>query len=91
MAQPDHPLNEQTIRHWLSDKFAHKKAVEITQIDPDQLFIDFGIDSTEVLVLAGELEEWIGLELPATAMWYHPTINKLSAFIAQEYQSTQAE
>jgi len=84
-------INEESINNWLIEKFAYKKEVEPSEIDVDQLFIDFGIDSTEVLVLAGELEDWIEIELPPTAMWYHPTIAKLSAFIAEEIDAVTAE
>jgi len=35
-------------------------------------------------VLSGELEAWLGRELEATALWYHPTIEQLARFIAEE-------
>ena len=41
-------------------------------------------ETTEALVLSGELEAWLGRELEATALWYHPTIEQLARFIAEE-------
>ena len=69
---------------WLSEKFAHRLEVNADQVDIEKLFPDFGLDSTEVLVLAGELEHWLGFELSPTAMWYHPTIAKLATHIVDE-------
>ena len=74
---------------WLSEKFAHQLEVNVDEVNVDKLFPDFGLDSTEVLVLAGELEHWLGFELSPTAMWYHPTIAKLAAYIVDE-QSAMA-
>lgn len=77
-------LSEQAVKDWLTAKFSHRLEVPANEIDSDKLFPDFGLDSTEVLVLSGELEKWIGFELMPTAMWYHPTINKLAVHIVEE-------
>ncbi|MBB4008672.1 acyl carrier protein [Allorhizobium taibaishanense] len=68
-------------KEWLVEKFAHKLGVPASEIDENKIFTDFGLDSTETLVLAGEMEQWLGFELPPTAMWYHPTIEKLSHYL----------
>jgi acyl carrier protein len=66
---------------WLVEKFAHQLGVSAAEVDVNKPFPDFGLDSTEVLVLAGELEHWLGFELSPTAMWYHPTIARLATHI----------
>lgn len=77
-------ISEAEVTKWLVEKFSHRLEVPAAEIDVEKLFPDFGLDSTEVLVLSGELEKWLGFELMPTAMWYHPTIAKLSAHIAEE-------
>lgn len=77
-------LTAREIEEWLAGKVAARLEVEPDSIDRDQYFDDFGLDSTEALVLAGELEAWIGMELQTTALWYHPTISELAAYIAEE-------
>ncbi|MEU1621677.1 acyl carrier protein [Streptomyces sp. NPDC008238] len=69
---------------WLVEKLAVRLEVEPSQIDVDRYFDEFDLDSTEALILAGELEKWLGFELEATALWYHPTIAALSEHIAEE-------
>ncbi|MDQ0456407.1 acyl carrier protein [Rhizobium paknamense] len=70
-------------KNWLVEKFAYKLEIPESEIDLHKLFSDFGLDSTETLVLAGEMEQWLGFELPPTAMWYHPNIEKLSTYLVE--------
>lgn len=74
----------QDAQDWLIDKIAHRLGVDRREIPPEQYFDELDLDSTEALILAGELENWLGFELGTTALWYHPTIKDLSEHIAQE-------
>jgi len=69
---------------WLVEKLAIRLGVGQEQIDVERYFDEFDLDSTEALILAGELETWLCFELEATALWYHPTIAALSEHIAEE-------
>ncbi len=77
------PTAEQ-VQQWLVDKIATRLGVDSAAIAVDSYFDDLDLDSTEALVLSGELEAWLGRELEATALWYHPTIEQLARFIAEE-------
>ncbi|HEY5835062.1 acyl carrier protein [Streptomyces sp.] len=69
---------------WLIDKIAHRLGVDPSEVAPERFFDELDLDSTEALILAGELENWLGFELGTTALWYHPTIKELAEFIAEE-------
>lgn len=69
---------------WLIDKLATRLSIDPEQVNIEQYFDEFDLDSTEALILAGELENWLGFELEATALWYHPTIAALAEHIAEE-------
>lgn len=84
-------LTAPDIHNWLAEKLAHRLNVPTSEVDGDKFFDEFGLESTEALVLAGELEKWLGMELETTALWYHPTINQLSEFIASEIKSSDAQ
>ena len=73
------------IEAWLVEKMAHRLDVAGTDVNVDQYFDEFDLDSTEALVLSGELETWLGFELETTALWYHPTISLLAEYIAGEH------
>jgi acyl carrier protein len=78
------PLTAAVIQDWLVEKIAYRLEVPPAEVDVTTIFDDFDLDSTEALILAGELEKWIGMELPTTALWYHPSIAELAEFIAEE-------
>jgi acyl carrier protein len=79
------------IQNWLVDKIAARLAVSPQSINVDQYLDEFGLDSTEALVLSGELEKWLGFEIETTALWYHPTIASLAAYIAEEREAQRGE
>jgi acyl carrier protein len=78
-------ITSEVAQEWLAEKLAFRLGVDRTEIDVNQYFDEFDLDSTEALILAGELESWLGFELEATALWYHPTIAALSDHIAEEH------
>lgn len=83
-------LTEEMVQNWLREKVASRLGTAPSEVSPDTYFDDFGLDSTEALILAGELERWLGFELETTALWYHPTIAELSAHIVSEHRSARA-
>jgi acyl carrier protein len=80
----------ETVQNWLVEKMAHRLDADPAQIDVNQFFDEFDLDSTEALILAGELEAWLGFELETTALWYHPTISDLAEYIASEHAGRAA-
>ncbi len=75
---------------WLIEKIAHRLGVQPSDVPPEQYFDELDLDSTEALILAGEMENWLGFELGTTALWYHPTIKDLAAHIAEECEQRAA-
>jgi acyl carrier protein len=73
------------VQQWLVEKLSSRLGVAAESIQVTQYFDEFDLDSTEALILAGELESWLGFEMEATALWYHPTIAALSEHIAEEH------
>ncbi|MFI9815033.1 acyl carrier protein [Saccharothrix variisporea] len=83
-------LTVETVQEWLVEKIATRLGVAPDQVDTGQYFDEFDLDSTEALVLSGELENWLGFELETTALWYHPTIADLARYIVQERSGDSA-
>lgn len=78
-----HHRNAAEIQTWLVEKIAVRAELKPADVKTDQYFDEFELDSTEALVLAGELEEWLGFEIPPTALWYYPTIEQLAEHVAE--------
>jgi long-chain acyl-CoA synthetase len=51
---------------------------------PDVPLREYGMDSPRAVLLAANLGEWLGLSLPVTLAWSHPTLGRLAAFLAAE-------
>lgn len=86
-AKPDTVITAETAQEWLVDKLSQRLKVPPSEVDVDTYFDEFDLDSTEALILAGELENWLGFQIETTAIWYHPTIAQLAEYIAQEQAS----
>jgi acyl carrier protein len=67
---------------WLVERLAERLAVPREQIDIREPLANYGLSSTQGVVLSGDLEEWLGRELPATLVWDHPTVEKLAVHLA---------
>jgi acyl carrier protein len=58
----------------------------VLEIDPATIDVsrnldELGLDSLQSVCLAGDLEAWLGTEIPATAIWDYPTIDCLCEYL----------
>lgn len=75
-------ITEESIRRHLIEQIARRSRTTVAEIDPDRPLEEFGLASRDAVAIAGELEQMLGRALPATLVWEHPTINKLSLALA---------
>lgn len=75
-------IGEDAIRRYLVEQIARRSRVEPSEVDPDRPLEEFGLASRDAVAVAGELEQLLGRALPATLVWEHPTINRLSAALS---------
>ncbi|MFD0528752.1 acyl carrier protein [Kitasatospora arboriphila] len=78
-------------QQWLIEKIAHWLSVPSEDVPPETYFDELDLDSTEALILAGEMENWLGFELGTTTLWYHPSIKDLAEYIAEESAARAGE
>ena len=69
------------IRAWLTAALAHRSQLNPAQLDPRQPITSFGLASVDLVGVVGDLELWLGRDLPVTAMWEYPTIDALSEYL----------
>jgi|GEM_PF-4326378 len=69
------------VAEWLTAKVADRLGIPVTEVDPSQPFSRFGLDSASSVSLVGELEDWLGQELPTTLLYNHPTIDAVSRYL----------
>lgn len=83
-------MTEAEIRDWLIEQLAEVCFLDVEEIDVRRPMAEYGISSRDAVTIAGELEEALGVELPATLLWDHPTIAGLAAAISGESSSPEA-
>ena len=77
------PVRE-NIKSWLVSQLAERLEIETNQIDIERDFIDYGLNSIEVVNLSGELENLLGRRLPPTLLLDYPTIESLAEYLVED-------
>jgi acyl carrier protein len=49
--------------------------------DPDAPLSKYGLQSIHAVILAMEIEEEVGVELPPTLLWEYNTVNECAAYL----------
>ncbi|MEY3212267.1 MAG: hypothetical protein RIT28_2748, partial [Pseudomonadota bacterium] len=67
------------IADWLTRAVASMVGVRAKDLDPTAPFTQHGLDSLQAVELVGQLEAYLGVSVPTSAIWDHPNILKLAA------------
>ncbi|WP_433242125.1 SDR family NAD(P)-dependent oxidoreductase [Actinomadura nitritigenes] len=90
-AEGDPRIGEDAIRRHLIEQIARRSRIADAEVDPDRPLEEFGLASRDAVAIAGDLEQMLGRALPATLVWEHPTISKLSRALAGGADAVEAE
>lgn len=71
------------IRAWLVAKVAERLGIEAHEIDIREPLASYGLGSTDAVILAGELAEWLGRKLSPALVYEYPTIEALAGHLAE--------
>jgi acyl-CoA synthetase (AMP-forming)/AMP-acid ligase II/acyl carrier protein len=85
-SQSSHPTQE-TIENWLVTHLALYLKVPSNDIEIEQPFTVYGLDSSVAISMTGELGEWLGHELEPTLFWEYPNIQALAEHLEIECKS----
>lgn len=75
-------LDEEAVEAWLKARIAEATEMSADDVDIDQPFSYYGMDSIVAVGLSGELEDWLGVKLSPTLTWDFPTIRLLAKHLA---------
>jgi len=81
---------QQALRAWLVQKLAHKLNVPAADVDVRRPFAEYGFDSAAIVELAGDLEDYLGVELIPTLVYDYPTVESLCMYLAVHAVSKEA-
>lgn len=85
MLKTEKPSSVEDIQNWLLEQFAQQLDLEPDDIDVDEPFDNYELDSSKTLVLLGRLEKWLGKELNPVLVFNYPTITELSQRLGELY------
>lgn len=72
----------EVISAWLVSRLSTLLAIEPSEIDTREPFASYGLGSTELVSLSGELGEWLGRQLSPELAYECPTIEALARHLA---------
>jgi acyl carrier protein len=84
-------VSAETIQHWLVTHLAEELGLEPQDMDVHMPLSEYGLDSLVGMTLAGDLAEWLGLQLSPTLLWDYPVIASLAQHLADALTSANAE
>lgn len=84
------PVELDSLRQWLVQLLCRELRLEPSAIRTDRPLTEYGLDSMAALMVAGELEDRYRIELPATLLWDHPSIDGLAACLQQLVGESEA-
>lgn len=70
-----------SLETWLKEAIANKLNRPLNEIEIDQPFHYFGLDSLTAVELCNELSAFSGLDVHPALIWEHPSIRKLSTHL----------
>src|SRR5882672_6306124 len=70
------------IQDWLMTRLSNQLGLDNSDVGINEAFAGFGIDSAQAISISGDLEVWLGRQLPPTLLWDYPTIQILSQHLA---------
>lgn len=74
----------EALKVWLKVWISRCVEIPVTQVQADEPFTSFGLDSTDAVEIVYDLEQHIGQELDATLLWNYPTIDALVGYLLVE-------
>ena len=70
----------EAMRAWLIERISKALRVK-SSMDPDAPLSKYGLQSIDAVILAMEIEEEVGVELPPTLLWEFNTVNECAAYL----------
>lgn len=72
------------IQNWLIEQLAERLEIDRDEIDIDEPFDNYNLDSGKALILLGRLEKWLGQEFNPVLIFNYPTVAQLADRLASE-------
>ncbi len=80
-------IDQETIERWLIAEIEDLLSVDAQELALDQPLVNYGLSSMTGMILSGDIEQWLGIELDPSVAWEYPTIKSLAGYLAEEVRN----
>ncbi|MBW4520424.1 MAG: acyl carrier protein [Scytolyngbya sp. HA4215-MV1] len=74
----------EAIQTWMVNQIATQLSIPAANIKVSEPLTRYGLDSIDSVTIVGDLEDWLGEDLPSTLLWDYPTIAKAASYLVEE-------
>ncbi len=82
---------EDQVQETIIEKLSESLKVEVGQIDNDESFADYGLDSITGVQLVQTINKSLSIELEITALFDYSSVNRLTAYILSDFKDEIAK
>jgi acyl carrier protein len=79
----------ESIQNWLIDQLAEQLQIRFDQVDIKEPFENYGLNSSQILMIAVKAERQFGFKLSPVLLWHYPTIESLSHRLVEEFSTAE--
>lgn len=83
---PNEASTHDAVLDWMLAEIADMTAIDAEDLAQDAVFTELGLSSVMTVEFSEAVKDWTGLDLPPTVAYDHPTIELLSAYVAEELE-----
>ncbi|TAF08876.1 MAG: phosphopantetheine-binding protein [Nostocales cyanobacterium] len=83
-SKPDTMNSIDAIQGWLVNQISKQLNISSETIKVTEPLTRYGLDSIDSVTIVGDMEDWLGAELPSTLLWDYPTIEKAAKYLVEE-------
>lgn len=73
-----------SIKSWLVKWMSKELFLPESQIYTSNSLLEYNLNSMTAMMLVGDLEEWLKIEIIPTLVWDYPSIDALAQYLAEE-------
>lgn len=75
------------LQNALTNMLAKTLRIDANNIDIHRPLPHYGLDSIDAVTLAGDLEDWLNVELPSTLLWDYSTVAAIAGFLEEQLEA----
>jgi len=83
----DGPFSVEAMKSWLISEIEELLSVNGQDLALDEPLVNYGLSSMTGMILSGDIETWLGIQLDPSVAWEYPTIESLANYLAEEVQN----